>query len=125
MSNINNKTQDLFALDTVQDLDNESAAAIQGGAKAVELFADSDFRTKIIDADFNDPNLGDNINRANDSTTSIKINRGEWIFYSGSNFRGHSVTLKQGQYANVGLRLIPNDSISSFRRVGSFKPDFA
>jgi hypothetical protein len=24
MSNINNKTQDLFALDTVQDLDNES-----------------------------------------------------------------------------------------------------
>jgi hypothetical protein len=66
MSNINNQTNNLYTIDTVQDLSQESAAAIQGD----------------------------------------------------SNFRGVSATLRPGRYANIGLGIIPNDSISSFRRVG-------
>jgi hypothetical protein len=31
MSNINNQTNDLYSLNNVQDLDEKSAAAIQGG----------------------------------------------------------------------------------------------
>ncbi|MBW4532863.1 MAG: beta/gamma crystallin family protein [Pleurocapsa minor HA4230-MV1] len=113
MSNINNKTQDLFALDTVQDLDNESAAAIQGGA-AVELFADSNFRKSMVKTDEGSANVGDGVN---DRTTSIIINSGKWRFYTDSNFRGVSTTLGVGRHANVGLGSIPNDSITSFRRI--------
>lgn len=114
MSNINNKTQDLFALDIIQDLDNESAAAIQGGA-AVELFNDSNFRKPIVKTNRGTRNVGE---RANDRTTSIIINSGKWRFYTDSNFRGVSTDLGRGRYANIGLGRIPNDSITSFKRIG-------
>jgi Beta/Gamma crystallin len=113
MSNINNKTQDLFALDTVQDLDNESAAAIQGGA-AVELFADSNFGTPLVRTNEGSANVGDGVN---DRTTSIIINRGKWRFYTDSNFRGVSADLGPGRHSNIGLGIIPNDSITSFKRL--------
>jgi hypothetical protein len=37
MSNIDNQTNHLYTIDSVQDLSQESAAAMQGGA-AVELY---------------------------------------------------------------------------------------
>lgn len=97
----------------MQDLDNESAAAIQGGA-AVELFADSNFRKPLVKTDEGSANVGDGVN---DRTTSIIINSGKWRFYTDSNFRGVSTDLGRGRYSNIGLGLIPNDSITSFKRI--------
>jgi len=114
MSNINNQTNNLYTIDTVQDLSQESAAAIQGGA-AVELYDDSNFRKRLVSTNSGTPNVG---NRVNDRVTSIVINQGVWQFFTDSNFRGVSATLRPGRYANIGLGIIPNDSISSFRRVG-------
>lgn len=37
MSNINKQTQDLFAIDAVQDLDNESVVTFSGGAGPTTL----------------------------------------------------------------------------------------
>ncbi len=114
MSNINNQTNNLYTIDTVQDLSQESAAAIQGGA-AVELYADSNFRNRMVSTDRGTPNVGRGVN---DRTTSIVINQGVWEFYTDTNYRGVSTRLGRGRYANIGLGTIPNDSISSFRRVG-------
>jgi len=114
MSNINNQTNNLYTIDTVQDLSLESAAAIQGGA-AVELYNDSNFRRPLVFTDRGTANVGE---RVNDRVTSIVINEGVWEFFTDSNFRGVSTRLKKGRYANIGLGLIPNDSITSFRRVG-------
>jgi hypothetical protein len=114
MSNINNQTNNLYTIDTVQDLSLESAAAIQGGA-AVELYDKSNFRNRLVSTNTGTRNVGE---RVNDRVTSIVINEGVWRFYTDSNFRGVSVDLRKGRYANIGLGLIPNDSISSFRRIG-------
>lgn len=114
MSNINNQTNNLYTIDTVQDLSQESAAAIQGGA-AVELYDDSNFRKRLVSTDSGTRNVGNNVN---DRVTSIVINQGRWRFYTDSNFRGVSADLGPGRYPNIGLGIIPNDSISSFRRVG-------
>lgn len=113
MSNIN-QTNNLYTIDTVQDLSQESAAAIQGGA-AVELYNDSNFRRPLVSTNAGTPNVGNNVN---DRTTSIVINEGVWRFYTDSNYRGVSADLRPGRYANIGLGIIPNDSISSFRRIG-------
>ncbi len=113
MFNIN-QTNNLYTIDTVQDLSQESAAAIQGGA-AVELYDHSNFRGLLVSTNVGTPNVG---SRVNDRVTSIKINQGVWRFYVDSNYRGVSTDLGPGQYANIGLGRIPNDSITSFRRVG-------
>jgi hypothetical protein len=114
MSDINNQSNNLYTIDTVQDLSLESAAAIQGGA-AVELYDKSNFRDQLLSTDRGTANVG---SRINDRVTSIVINEGVWEFYTESNFRGASTKLRKGRYANIGLGLIPNDSITSFRRVG-------
>lgn len=114
MSNINNQTNNLYTIDTVQDLSQESAAAVQGGA-ALELYDDSNFRKRLVSTDASTRNVG---NRVNDRITSIVVNQGVWQFFTDSQYRGVSVTLRPGRYANIGLGLIPNDSISSYRRVG-------
>lgn len=113
MSNIN-QTNNLYTIDTVQDLSQESGAAIQGGA-AVELYNDSNFRRRMVSTNAGTPNVGNNVN---DRTTSIIINQGVWRFYTDTNYRGVSADLRPGRYPNIGLGIIPNDSISSFRRIG-------
>lgn len=116
-----NQQKQLFAEQTAEseapaftELDNETAAAVQGGA-ALELYDDSNFRKGLVSTDTGTANVG---NRVNDRVTSIVVNKGVWQFFTDSNFRGVSVTLRPGRYANIGLGLIPNDSISSFRRIG-------
>ncbi|MEW5859490.1 MAG: beta/gamma crystallin-related protein [Cyanobacteriota bacterium] len=46
------------------------------------------------------------------------INEGTWRFFTDSQFRGASADFGPGRYPNVGLGSIPNDSITSFRRIG-------
>ena len=114
MSNINNQIQDLYSIEAVQDLSHETAAAVSGGA-ALELYDDSNFRKLLVQTNDGTPNVGE---RVNDRITSIVVNEGVWRFYTDSQFRGVSADLGPGRYPNIGLGIIPNDSISSFRRIG-------
>ncbi|MCC5647091.1 beta/gamma crystallin family protein [Nostoc sp. CHAB 5824] len=114
MSNINNQTQDLYSIELVQNLDHEDAATVSGGA-ALELYDGSNFRNQLVQTNNGTGNVGD---RVNDRTTSIVVNEGVWRFYTDSQFQGVSADLGPGRYANIGLGIIPNDSITSFRRIG-------
>jgi hypothetical protein len=117
---INSQTQNLFAIDAVQDLSEESAAAIQGGAHLehagahLELYDDSNFRKRLVSTNSGIGNVG---KKANDRTTSIVINKGVWRFFTDTQGRGVFADLGPGRYANIGLGIIPNDSISSFQRI--------
>jgi hypothetical protein len=114
MSNINNQIQDFYSIEAVQDLSHETAAAISGGA-ALELYDDSNFRKRLVETNDGTANVGNDVN---DRITSIVVNAGVWRFYTDSQFRGVSADLRPGRYANIGLGIIPNDSISSFQRIG-------
>ena len=82
---------------------------------AVELYNDSNFRGKLVETNSDTANVGD---RVNDRVTSIVINEGTWRFFTDSQFRGASADFGPGRYPNVVLGSIPNDSITSFRRIG-------
>ncbi|MBN3944551.1 MAG: beta/gamma crystallin-related protein [Nostoc sp.] len=114
MSNINNQTQDFYSIEAVQDLSHESAAAISGGAD-LELFNDDNFGKPLVQTNEGTGNVGNDVN---DRVTSIIVNAGVWRFWTDSQFRGVSADLGPGRYPNIGLGILPNDSISSFERIG-------
>ena len=134
MSNIN-QAQNLFALDTVQDLDDETAATCTGGAAYVngpnpDLFLYKDPNgtggSLGVNAATNDgiPNVGADFN---DKTSSITINRGVWEFYENAQYNnkdsynpyvnrnGQSVVLGPGNY-NLGAN---NEKITSIKRLAA------
>jgi hypothetical protein len=78
MTSINNQTRDLFALDTVQDLDNETAAAIHGGAKII-LYTDKNFQGDRLTVTANRAGQRVPLNgRFNNSISSAKVISGKW-----------------------------------------------
>jgi hypothetical protein len=81
---------------------------------AVELYNHSNFRGKLVETNSDTPNVGDIVN---DRVTSIVINQGTWRFFTDSNYRGVSADFRPGRYPNIGLGTLPNDSITSFRRI--------
>ncbi len=81
---------------------------------AVELYADSNFGNKLVETNSDSANVGDDVN---DRVTSIVINDGTWRFFTDSQYRGVSADFGPGRYPNIGLGEIPNDSISSFKRI--------
>ncbi len=98
MSTINNQTKGLFAIDTVEDLSHESAAAIQGGIKVWEA---RDFKGRFR----NLPASSDlTRQRFNDKIASIHNNtRNTWEFFTNPNFTGNSFRLKPGErYGQLG-----------------------
>jgi len=128
MSNINNQTQDLFALDTVQDLDNETAATCSGGVgflfgpdPDVILHKDPNGQGQPlgVNAATGDgvPNIGlinGQETTFNDQVSSITIKRGSWNFFGDDNYRGQSTgVLAPGTY-NLGAN---DDAITSAFRV--------
>ena len=137
MSNIN-QTQDMFALDTVQDLDNETAATCSGGVfykngrnpdviffdgretsggETINHFTGDQLSLNASIGD-GDPNIGIQNGRANgfnDRASGIEIRRGRWNFFGDSNFRGQSTgVLGPGRHV-LGAN---NNSITSAYRVG-------
>src|SRR4029077_13627570 len=67
--------------------------------------------------------LGDGVNnldgRFNDRASSLRVDRGYWIFCSDADFRGECRTFGPGEYPVLpGL----NNSISSGRRIADFYP---
>ncbi|MCC5618776.1 peptidase inhibitor family I36 protein [Nostoc sp. CHAB 5836] len=121
MSNINNygvdmnkKTLAELNLSAVNELRDEDAAAFSGGAATI--YRDANFKGGGLKYSNGDSNLvNDNFN---DTTSSIIITGNErWRFYRDVNFQGPAVTLGRGRYSFVADFGIPNDSISSLRRL--------
>jgi hypothetical protein len=109
MSNIN-QTNNLYTIDTVQDLSQESAAAIQGGAEIV-VYTDADFRGKSLILRGNNANGQHQFLGAfNNSISSIKVLSGTWQFFTNSNRTGLAQTLKPGNYRRLDAQM--NDTIS-------------
>ncbi len=100
------------------ELDDEVAASCSGGV--VYLYQDAGFQGRRVQF-FNGE---DDLRRwdFNDKTSSLKIVGNErWTFYRHINREGPAVTLGPGEYSLYRLNQlgIPNDSISSLKRVGS------
>lgn len=117
MSNINNHGVSMNKIELsphLQELSCENAATIQGGAN-VELYDDVNFGKPLVFTDSDSSYVGDAIN---DRVSSIRVNSGVYQFWTNANFQGQSVTLSPGDYSFVGNVGLPNDSLSSFRRVG-------
>jgi hypothetical protein len=133
MSNIN-QTQDMFALDTVQDLDNETAATCSGGIgylnsgdPDVILYQHARFQGASLGLNAatgdglpnfgtRDGNGGGGDNGFNDQTSSIRVLKGTWEFFSSSNYGGERLTLGPGSSVEyVGSRF--NDRFTSARRI--------
>jgi hypothetical protein len=110
MSTINNQTKGLFAIDSVEDLSHDSAAAIQGG---IFVWDGANFTGPRRDLQAS-PNL--TRQGFNDKISSIFNNtRNTWAFYTNANFTGRVFRLPPGQrLGNLGAF---NNQISSMRSV--------
>lgn len=95
MSNIDNKTQELFASDAMQDLENESAAAVSGGIK---VYTGPDF-TDFVRTAKGVPDLRKVDNGSFNNTISSIINdtNQRWGFYTRANYSGQRFFLNPGQ----------------------------
>ena len=121
MSNIKNQGIDMnkktlaeLSFSAVNELSDEVAATSSGGVAI--LYQDINFGGRSLRFNNGDSNLVNN--NFNDETSSIVISPGErWRFYRDINFRGPSVTLRGGAYSFVPRVGIPNDWISSLRRL--------
>ncbi|MEH2325239.1 MAG: beta/gamma crystallin-related protein [Nostoc sp.] len=135
MSNINNNGVDMnkktlaeLSLSAVKELNDEVAATCSGGGFVggpdpdVILFKDPGERGGSLGLNsVTGDGLGNigldnegNNNGFNDQTSSIKIIRGSWNFFSDSNFKGQSTgVLRPGDYF-LGAN---NDNITSAFRV--------
>ena len=96
----------------VNEIDNETAATIQGGA-AMTLYRHG-IGSEIL-GEFNGGGLRRLSTNANNQASSVKITAGKWKFYDYPEWNplGASVELGVGTWNFVGL----NDKISSFKRV--------
>ena len=110
MSTINNQTKGLFAIDSVEDLSHDSAAAIQGGILVWD-FANFAGRSIDLQASRNLTAQG-----FNDKISSIRNNTQKtWQFFTNANFTGPGFSLRPGQaIGNLGRF---NNQISSMRSV--------
>jgi hypothetical protein len=110
MSTINNQTKGLFAIDSVEDLSHDSAAAIQGG---IFVWDGANFTGPRRDLQAS-PNL---IRQGfNDKISSIRNNTQKtWVFYTNANFTGRGFDLRPGQQlSNLGSF---NNRISSMKSI--------
>lgn len=100
----------------VQELENETAAAIQGGA-AVTLYEHESYNQKKDGRVKPISSSTRNVGSINDKTTSIKVSSGIWEFYKDENYNGLLFTLKAGEsYSKLPKDW--NDRISSVKKVG-------
>jgi Beta/Gamma crystallin len=126
MSNIN-QTQDLLALDTVQELDNETAAKCSGGVgylfgrdPDLILYEHHNGEGQSIGANAATgdgiPNLDPEFN---DRTSSIRILRGVWGFYEHAGYNGWRINGPQFVVLGPGYYNLEanNDIISSLKRL--------
>ncbi|MDZ8238731.1 hypothetical protein [Nostoc sp. ChiQUE01b] len=104
----------------VTELDNETAAAIGGGA-GLEVFRDINGKDRIGSFNVGTPQV-----KANDQISSAKINDGgTWRFYEDANYKGHyiDVSAPKGVVINFIRPSQPddfwNDRISSLKKISN------
>ncbi|MEH2352811.1 beta/gamma crystallin-related protein [Nostoc sp.] len=123
MSNINNQTQDLYSIESVQDLDNEAAAIVSGGAFSSGKRVLSS-GTLIL---WNSPNARGNpigfsrgkksLGAFNNKASSFQVvGNGDWYAFSGKDYKGFKILLRAGKIGN--LPGIFNNNIESAVPVG-------
>jgi hypothetical protein len=104
-------TNNLYSIDTVEDLNQESAAAVQGG---ILVYTGSRFRGSVRDVqatgDLRSVGLNNVISSIRNNTQKT------WVFYTGFKNSGRRVSLRPGR---VFSRLGSFDNrISSLRSIG-------
>ncbi|MEH2289033.1 beta/gamma crystallin-related protein [Nostoc sp.] len=119
MSNTKEHFNQLDAI-AVTELDNEAAAAIQGGA-ALTVYQDVGLANQLGEFNIGKGRLSAS---ANDEISSIRITEGRWKFYEDANYKGAAIDFGPGNYdltsykfGFLGIRSW-NDNISSFKRIG-------
>jgi|SRR6476469_7527897 len=110
MSTSNNQPKDLYAINTVQDLSQESAAAVQGGS--LEAFEHINYGGKSIAIDMSLPYLI----AFNDTISSVaNYTNSYWGLYTNADFTGSCLVIAPWQEKSwVGTKY--NDQISSIAR---------
>lgn len=101
-----------------EQLDNEVAASCSGGV--AYLYQDDNFKGRELTF----YNYGTDLRQwdFNDKTSSLVIQGNErWRFYRNINYGGNYAELGSGTYRlwELQARGIPNDSISSLRRIAA------
>ncbi|MEH2358490.1 hypothetical protein [Nostoc sp.] len=111
MSNINNQTQDLYSIELVQDLDQETSATVSGGALVLSSNARGEGTRRTFSAARN-RSLGSFNNIA--SWYEVTGKR-DWFVYTGQNFSGRRLRLGAGKSNNLPASF--NDDVESARPV--------
>jgi hypothetical protein len=104
-------TKEVEATLAVEELDNEVAAAIQGGCD-LQIYKHANGIDWLNDIDESRTSLSSN---ANDKISSVRVGVGRWIFYEHANYGGRSWEAPRGKLSNVPSWF--NDKISSIRRI--------
>jgi hypothetical protein len=111
MTNINKQSLDLFAIDGVQDLSSESAAAVSGGTLDMSaLYNGQGSRLNNLKGSYRSLGWFNNIA----SWYQNKGNR-DYIAYTGKNFTGTAYRLKAGTKGNLGG--MANNNFESIKAV--------
>ncbi|MEH2251855.1 hypothetical protein [Nostoc sp.] len=97
MSNINNQTQDLYSIESVQDLDHEDAATVSGGSLDLSDLRNGKGR-RLNNLTRSYATLGSFNNKA--TWYDVKGPR-SWFAWSGKNFTGQRFLLKAGTKGNL------------------------
>jgi hypothetical protein len=103
-------TKQVEASLAVEELDNEVAATIQGGAD-LEVYRHVNAKDLLGTFNFGSSTLSSN---ANNQISSVRVNAGRWRFYEYPHYIG-----RVWEITNRGLYNAPpwfNDTISSLRR---------
>ena len=121
---MSNLKLNIEAIAGIEEINDNDAANLNGGFD-IELFYDRGFpETDGADGigfDTSRDNLGSKDlvdgGAINNRTSSIRVNKGQWQVYSGTNFTGKAVALSPGTYdidflKGAGL----HDNISSVKR---------
>lgn len=113
MLNTKKHFNQLDATLAVKELDNETAAAIQGGA-SLTLYDDADSRLDQTLGSFNFGGKKSLI--SNDKISTIVINDStKWRFFLNKDYKGDAKTFGRGTHRLTGTKF--NNAISSFVRV--------
>jgi len=104
-------TKQVEATLAVEELDNEVAAAIQGGYD-LQVYRHANGRDLLGDLNTSRSSLSSN---ANDQISSVRVNAGRWRFYEHANYTGQAWEAPVGRLSNVPAWF--NDKISSILRL--------
>ena len=96
-----------------EELDNETAAAIGGGADKIQVYRDSNLRVPL--GGYNTGSSSRLSPVSNDKISSIKVNAGTWVLYDLPNHQGQS-SVRYGPGSH-NLPSLLNDRTSSLKQV--------